>query len=69
MMNVTSAERFINYALGIGAIELLQEGRTLKSGRLSPYFFNSGLFDTGEAISRLAEAYVAAIIEKGLQQT
>jgi len=35
---------------------------TLKSGRLSPYFFNSGLFNTGAAISRLGQYYAAAII-------
>jgi len=35
---------------------------TLKSGRLSPYFFNSGLFNTGAAISRLGQYYAAAIV-------
>ncbi|HED40183.1 MAG TPA: orotate phosphoribosyltransferase [Chromatiales bacterium] len=35
---------------------------TLKSGRISPYFFNSGLFNTGAAISRLGQYYAAAII-------
>ncbi len=35
---------------------------TLKSGRISPYFFNSGLFSTGAAISRLGQYYAAAII-------
>ncbi|MBI4133171.1 orotate phosphoribosyltransferase [Candidatus Uhrbacteria bacterium] len=53
-----AAEQFVRYALSIGAIELVPEGRTLRSGRSSPYFFNSGLFNTGESISNLAEAYV-----------
>ncbi len=35
---------------------------TLKSGRISPYFFNSGLFNTGASISRLGQYYAAAII-------
>jgi len=35
---------------------------TLKSGRLSPYFFNSGLFNTGATISRLGQYYAAAIV-------
>jgi len=35
---------------------------TLKSGRLSPYFFNSGLFNTGASISRLGQYYAAAIV-------
>ncbi len=34
---------------------------TLKSGRVSPYFFNAGLFNTGEKIAFLARSYGAAI--------
>src|SRR5580658_7551211 len=34
---------------------------TLKSGRESPYFFNAGLFNTGEAIAALGRAYAAAL--------
>ncbi|CAD6978303.1 unnamed protein product [Tilletia controversa] len=34
---------------------------TLKSGRQSPYFFNSGLFSSGEAIAQVASSYAAAI--------
>jgi orotate phosphoribosyltransferase len=58
-----SAETFVAYALGIGALELLPEGRKLKSGRISPYFFNSGLFNTGDTVSNLARAYAAAASE------
>jgi orotate phosphoribosyltransferase len=57
----TPAEQFVEYALGLDALELVPEGRTLKSGRVSPYFFNSGLFNTGGSLSKLARAYVAAI--------
>lgn len=39
---------------------------TLKSGRVSPYFFNSGLFDNGEAISALGRYYAAAIEDSGI---
>jgi orotate phosphoribosyltransferase len=35
----------------------------LKSGRLSPYFFNAGLFNTGRAIAALGRAYAAAIVD------
>lgn len=56
---MTVAEKFIRYALAIGALELIPEGRKLKSGRLSPYFFNSGLFNTGKSLLELSEAYVA----------
>ncbi|KAK0548421.1 tRNA (cytosine-5-)-methyltransferase ncl1 [Tilletia horrida] len=40
---------------------------TLKSGRLSPYFFNSGLFSTGEAIAQVASSYAAAIAKSGIE--
>jgi len=40
---------------------------TLKSGRQSPYFFNSGLFDTGAKLTRLASAYARRIVDSGLQ--
>ena len=40
---------------------------TLKSGRISPYFFNFGLFRTGAALSRLGRFYARAIVESGLE--
>lgn len=55
------AEKFIRYALDIGAIKLAHEGIKLKSGRISPYFFNSGLFNTGKSILELSEAYTEKI--------
>ncbi len=54
MSNTTA---FVFKALDIGALELLPEGRVLKSGRISPYFFNSGLFHTGSALSSLVAVY------------
>lgn len=39
----------------------------LKSGRISPYFFNSGSFDSGEKLARLAGFYAAAIEASGLR--
>ena len=39
---------------------------TLKSGRISPYFFNSGLFNNGASLRRLGEYYAAAIVNAGL---
>jgi len=35
---------------------------TLKSGRQSPYFFNTGVFDSGAALARLGEFYAAALL-------
>jgi len=40
---------------------------TLKSGRVSPYFFNAGLFQTGSALSQLSHFYAQAIIEAELE--
>jgi orotate phosphoribosyltransferase len=40
---------------------------TLKSGRLSPYFFNFGLFQTGSALARLGDYYAQAIVDSGLK--
>ena len=36
---------------------------TLKSGRVSPYFFNAGLFYTGAALARLGQFYAQAIVD------
>jgi orotate phosphoribosyltransferase len=55
---------FIELAL---EIEVLKFGQfKLKSGRISPYFFNSGLFNSGYAAAKLARCYAAAVEE--LQQ-
>ena len=40
---------------------------TLKSGRISPYFFNAGLFNSGEALARLGQYYAAAIAESDVK--
>ena len=39
----------------------------LKSGRESPYFFNAGLFNDGEAIAVLGKCYAAALTRSGLE--
>lgn len=38
----------------------------LKSGRVSPYFFNSGLFNSGASIARLGRYYAEAIVRSGM---
>ena len=39
---------------------------TLKSGRISPYFFNAGQFQTGKALADIGKCYAAALMESGL---
>ena len=38
-----------------------------KAGRLSPYFFNAGLFNDGDSLLRLGEFYAAAILKSGIR--
>ena len=38
----------------------------LKSGRISPYFFNAGLFNSGKKLDFLAKSYAEAIVESNL---
>jgi orotate phosphoribosyltransferase len=40
---------------------------TLKSGRVSPYFFNAGLFNTGKDLATLGECYAAALASSGIE--
>ncbi|NIP72666.1 MAG: orotate phosphoribosyltransferase [Gammaproteobacteria bacterium] len=56
---------FLDFAIDIGVLRFGQF--TLKSGRQSPYFFNSGLFDTGGALARLGRFYAAAIQRSGIE--
>lgn len=58
---LSAAQEFVSYALAIQALELVPQGRRLKSGRISPYFFNSGRFTSGDAIHELAKAYAKSI--------
>ena len=40
---------------------------TLKSGRISPYFFNAGAFSTGRALAVLGRCYARSIVDSGIQ--
>jgi len=50
---------FIEFAIATGVLKFGQF--TLKSGRVSPYFFNAGLFCTGAALAKLGRCYAAAV--------
>ncbi len=56
---------FLDFAIATGVLRFGQF--TLKSGRVSPYFFNSGLFNTGHGLARLGRFYAAALMDAGLQ--
>jgi len=56
---------FIDFAI---SQDVLRFGEfTLKSGRSSPYFFNAGLFNTGEALAKLGQNYAQAIVDCGIE--
>jgi len=55
---------FIDFAISAGVLRF--GNFTLKSGRSSPYFFNAGLFNTGEHLARLGRCYAQAIVDGGI---
>jgi orotate phosphoribosyltransferase len=55
---------FVAFAM---ACEVLRFGTFVtKAGRVSPYFFNAGLFDRGASLGRLGEFYATALLASGL---
>ena len=61
----TLAQAFIQFSLESGVLKF--GSFKTKAGRLSPYFFNAGLFDDGTKLSRLAGFYAQALVQSGMQ--
>ena len=59
------AQEFVGFAVRSGVLRF-GEFKT-KAGRLSPYFFNAGLFDDGAKLGQLAQFYAKALIASGIE--
>lgn len=59
------AQAFVQFAVECGVLRF-GEFKT-KAGRMSPYFFNAGLFDDGAKLMRLAEFYAQRLIASGIE--
>ena len=59
------AQDFVAFAVETGVLRF-GEFKT-KAGRVSPYFFNAGLFDDGAKLGRLSQFYAQALIASGLE--
>ena len=59
------AQEFVQFSVQAGVLRF-GEFKT-KAGRLSPYFFNAGLFDDGAKLGRLAEFYARRLLASGLE--
>ena len=59
------AQDFVQFAVDCGVLRF-GEFKT-KAGRMSPYFFNAGLFDDGAKLGRLAQFYAQRLLASGIE--
>lgn len=64
-MRDTLAQEFVQFSIDSGVLKF-GEFKT-KAGRMSPYFFNAGLFDEGAKLGRLAEFYAKRLLQSGIE--
>ncbi|MBS7326309.1 MAG: orotate phosphoribosyltransferase [Thiopseudomonas sp.] len=57
-------QEFIRFAIERGVLRFGEF--QLKSGRVSPYFFNAGLFNSGQALASLGQFYARALLDSGV---
>ena len=62
--NDALAQEFVQFSLDCGVLKF-GEFKT-KAGRMSPYFFNAGLFDDGAKLGRLASFYAQRLVDSGI---
>ena len=62
--NDALAQEFVQFSLDCGVLKF-GEFKT-KAGRMSPYFFNAGLFDDGAKLGRLASFYAQRLVGSGI---
>lgn len=55
---------FVRFALNEGVLRF--GSFKVKSGRISPYFFNAGLFNSGGSVGKLAQFYAQALLDSGV---
>lgn len=59
------AQQFLQLAMDKNVLKLGEF--TLKSGRVSPYFFNAGLFDDGHSLALLGDYFAQTIVQSGIE--
>ena len=59
------AQEFVQFSVDAGVLKF-GEFKT-KAGRMSPYFFNAGLFDDGAKLGKLAQFYAKALMASGIE--
>ena len=64
-MHDTLAQEFVQFSIDCGVLKF-GEFKT-KAGRMSPYFFNAGLFDDGAKLGRLAGFYAQSLVQSGIE--